>query len=803
VRPIARPAAVASISAGTLAFEILLVRIFAIEYFYHFAYMAVGVAMLGFGVTGTAYALLRQASQPNIPRVFLWSTGLTAAALVLIPTLVQIIPVDPTQLAWDHSQWLKLAIVYLLLAVPFSLSALTVLTALTLAGDRPGYIYGASFLGSGVGAVASLASLWLLSPERALACPALLASFGFALAASTARRARIAASLMVGMALLTPTVSPWQLKVSPYKGLPQVEAYPDARRVAQRSNPLGWTVAVDAPAFRFAPGLSLKFDGQFPQQTALFVDGAIAGAVPASGTEAEAAIVLDWLPTSLPYALGPTRQVLILGSAGGLEVRNALAHGVRHTTAVEMNPDLVDLSQTAQLNGAEREGRLSWVVGDARSYLAAARGSFDLIVLPPAGSFGTATAGVHGLDEDFLHTIEAYSQYLQRLTEHGTLAITRWITVPPRSSIRVILTAAEALRRLRPESLATGLVVARSWGTATILVRPGGFTEREIETLGDWAAQRLFDLDWYPGLNGPVTQYNYLEEPTLFRAAVAAIEGSSSSEQFIADYPFDVAPVGDAQPYPHRFLRIGSLLTLIRSDRGNWLPFAEWGQIAVVATLVQSVLLAGLLMLVPAAFKGEARPGTGWLLLVTYFGAIGVSYLAAEIAAIQQLSLLLGHPVYAVTVVLTAFLVSSGVGSIYSDRWAQSHGWRVCTALTMLLVVLGMTQLSLIHLLQPAKLALRAAAGAVLIVPLAFLMGAPFPIGLRALAHEQRSRVAWAWAANGFASVVTAPLAALTALELGSPSLLLLAATAYAVAALASRSAARGLAGASDPREYQ
>ncbi|UCG85288.1 MAG: hypothetical protein JSW71_15295 [Gemmatimonadota bacterium] len=790
MRQIARPLAVAFISAGSLAFELLLVRLFAIEHFYHFAYMAVGVAMLGFGVTGTVVALAGQVSHTVTLRLFLWSSGAAAAAFVLVPFAVQATSVDPTQLAWDLNQWLKLAAVYLLLALPFSLSAVTILTGLTLAAARPGYIYGASFLGSGVGAVACVVSLWFLSPVRALALPALLASFGFAVAALTverAHRARMMALAMMGAALLTLAVSPWRLTISPYKGLPQVEAYPDAQRVAEQSSPLGWTVAVAAPAFRFAPGLSLGFNGAFPQQTALFVDGAIAGAVPEVGSDAETSAVLDWLPTSLPYSLGPAERVLIVGSAGGLEVYNALAHGATHTTAVELNPDLVALSRTGRLMSAERDGRLVWVIGDARGYVARTRQSFDVIVLPPAGSLGSATAGVYGLAEDFLHTIEAYGEYLNRLTEDGTLAITRWTSLPPRSSIRVILTAAEALRRLKPESVATGLVVARSWGTATVLVRPAGFTESEIESLRAWAAKRLFDLDWYPGLSEPAIRYNYLEEPTLFLAVDAAVRGPNSSRRFSADYAFDVAPVSDAQPYPHRFLRISSLVSLLSSDRGSWLPFAEWGQIALVATLVQSVLLAGLLMLVPAAFIRDVRSGTGWLLLVTYFGTIGMAYLAAEIAAIQQLSLLLGHPVYAVAIVLTGFLASSGVGSICSDRWAQSTTWKVCTGLTVLLVVLAFTLLSVVHMLQPIHLALRAAAGVILIVPLAFLMGAPFPMGIRSLTGRQRSGVAWAWAANGFMSVVTAPLAALMALELGSPALLLLAATAYAVAAVIGR----------------
>jgi hypothetical protein len=763
-----------------------LVRIFAIEHFYHFAYMSVGVAMLGFGVAGTGLAVWSRFNPTSTQRLFVWSSGLTAVALILTPAFAHQISVDPTQLLWDPGQWPALGLMYLLLALPFCLGALTVLSALTMA-ERPGYTYGAAFLGSGLGATVCIASLWLITPESALALPAVLAALGFmmaVMAGTTTRSAMAPPGITIAVSVLILLTAPWQLTVSPYKALPQVEAYPAAQRMMERSSPLGWTVAVETPAFRFAPGLSLAFGGTVPSQTAVFVDGALAGAVPSSPHNPAESEFLNWLPTSLPYAMGLPQHVLVVGSAAGTETRNALAHAVPRITAIELNPDLVALSRTDALVRAEREGRLDWVIGDARSYLSRTRRTFDLIVLPPAGSFGTSAAGVHGLAEDFLHTSDAYSQYLRRLSSTGTLAITRWTSLPLRQTIRVILTAVEALRRVEPQAVENGLVVARSWGTATVLVKPAGFTVGEIERLRDWAGERLFDLDWHPGLNDPATKYNYLEEPTPYLAAAAAVRGKATSELFAASYSFDVAPVGDAQPYPHHFLRLGSLASLLGSDRGSWLPFAEWGQIALVATLAQSVLLAALLMLLPAAFTFRSGHGGGWIRLSLYFGAIGLAYLSAEIAAIQQLSLLLGHPVYAVSLVLTAVLVCSGFGSIYSDRVAVPNTGKTNLALMVLLAALGLGLLNVVHLLQPFPLAVRMVAAGVAIAPAAFLMGLPFPLGLRSLADDGRSGIAWAWAANGFAAAVAAPLAALIALELGSPMLFFIDAAGYRTAAL-------------------
>ncbi|UCF20274.1 MAG: hypothetical protein JSU87_02380 [Gemmatimonadota bacterium] len=787
-----RPLAIALISASTLSYEILLVRIFAIEQFHHFAYMAIGVAMLGFGASGTLLALAGRRPEAQLERWYSRSALATPLALIASATLVHLVPLDATQLLWDSGQWPRLAAVYLLLALPFGVGSLLILLSLTLEPERAGTLYGASFLGAGLGTALAVAVLWLALPNRALAAPALVAALG-ALAAQSGVKIRYkAAAWAIILFAAAVYVKPlWRLQMIPYKGLPQVEAYPQARRIAERSSPLGWVVAVEADAFRHAPGLSLAFRGTFPRQAALFVDGEVAGAASDWGGNSTARALLDWLPTAMPYALGKPEGVLVLGAGDGMEVWSALAHGADRVVASELNPQLVELGAWSTDASPVRGGPapVDWVIGDARAYVARSEERFELITLGAGHGLGAAAAGVHALNEDFLHTVEAYVSYLEHLTDNGVLSITRWLTVPPRSNVRVILTVAEALRRAAPAALADGMVVARSWATSTVLVKPSGFAPEEVAKLKSWAELRRFDLDWYPGTGQHETQFNVLDEPTLFEAMSAAVAGTDSISAFVAAYPFHVAVATDSRPYPHHFLRARSLLGFLRGNRGAMLPFAEWGYVALVATLAQSVLFAAVLMLVPAALRAGEMGRGGWWLVVVYFASIGFAYLAAEVAAIQQLNLLLGHPVYAVAAVLSAFLVCSGIGSIWSDRRPARSGWHAGVVIALLLSIYAALLLFLIHQLQPLHLAIRALTATLVLAPLAFLMGLPFPLGLRVLTGE--GAVAWAWAANGFASVVATPLAALIALDAGSPVLFLLAAAAYAGAGLTLRRAAR------------
>ncbi|MGH7526194.1 MAG: methyltransferase domain-containing protein, partial [Gemmatimonadales bacterium] len=394
-----RVLAVALLSAATLGYEILLVRVFAIEHFHHFAYMAIGVAMLGIGAAGTFLALApprdAAAGERWLPR----AATLTALTLLASPALAHGVALDATRLTWDPGQWSRLAGVYALLALPFALGAVAVLLALSLERARPGRLYGASFIGSGAGAALAVAALWILPPDRALALAAPVAG-GAALILVRSPLSLAATGLAV-VALARPL---WRIVVTPYKGLPQVEAYPEARRVAERTSPVGWVVAVRAPAFRFAPGLSLAYSGAFPDQTALFSDGALTGALSHWTRNPSAKEMLDWLPTALPYVLPRRERVLVVGAGGGTEVWNAAGHGARRVVALELSPDLVELARRAAPPPGTGFARVEWVTGDARSYLERSPHRFDPVTLGPSGGLGSSAAGVHALSEDFLHT---------------------------------------------------------------------------------------------------------------------------------------------------------------------------------------------------------------------------------------------------------------------------------------------------------------------------------------------------------------------------------------------------------------
>lgn len=798
-----RPASVLLVSAASLAFEILWLRLFAIAEYHHFAYMAVAVALLGIGASGTALALLAERIRGREAPVYATSAIALPISLLAGPVVVGLLPFEPTQIVFDRSQWLVVGAVVLALAAPFFLAGACVALALQHEPERSSALYGASLLGSGLGAVGTLAILVLLPPQHAPAIAALAAVAGAALALGRdADRAAVAGvsllAVVAGVAVMRP---PWEIPITAFKGLPQARAYPGAVERARAWDPTGWVAAVEAPAFRYAPGLSLAFRGALPPQVGLFLDGELVGAVSRWEGEPEELEFVRWLPSAAAYAMGRREQVLAVAAGGGVEILSALAHGAPKITAVELSPGVVRLADEVVDRLSAPYGRpgVRAVVGDARLYLDRSGETFDLIQFGPSGTFAGA-ASLHALDVDYLNTVEAYGAALSRLRPHGVLAITRWLRLPPRDDVRVIATVAAALRSLGYEDVGSRLAVLRSWGSVVVLVKPDRFTDADAAALRAFAETRLFDLDWLAGhdLSG-VPRFNVLEPRVQARAARAVSEGGEVAESFFREYPFHVRPATDARPFFSHFLRARQALWLLRRPPAEWAPYAEWGYLAVLATLAQSVLLAAAFLLVPAwvvrrrAASGGARvevaarapaPAFGarsWS--VFYFGGLGLGYLFVEMAFIQRLQLWLGHPVYAVAATLSAFLLFSGVGSLWYQRRVLPRAWWAAGVVAVMLLVYAWIFRDPGGLTAALPTGVLAAIAGIAVFPLATVMGIPFPAGLRQI--EGPAAIAWAWAVNGFASVVAAPLATLLSLEAGMFTVLLGGAVSYGVASLA------------------
>jgi hypothetical protein len=789
--------AVSLVSAAALAYEILLTRLFAIIQWHHFAYMMISVALLGYGAAGTMVTLLRPQLESRFVLAFAAAAAAFGASAMACFLLAQALPFNALEFLWDLWQPLWLLAIYLLLLVPFFFAAVCVCLAFTRYAAQARRVYTFDLVGAAFGSLGVILALFALRPATVLACVAALGAIAAALFWLTAgARPRGAALLPLALAVAalvaaqTPT---GQLRISQYKSLSKALEVMGARVLAERSSPLGQVSVVESKAvpFRYAPGLSLNAPQPPPDQLGLFTDGEGFSALNRYDGSRETLVYLDYLTSALPYHLTSEPRVLVLGAGAGTDVLQALYHGAATVDAVELNPQMADLVERefGEFSGRpySRPG-VHLHIAEARGFAAASRDHFDVIQLGLLDAFGASAAGLYALNESYLYTVEALQRYLMRLRPGGYLAITRWVDLPPRDTLKLFATAVVALEKGGVRDPGARLAMIRNWNTGTLIVKNGELTPQDVARLREFCRSRGFDLVWHPGMRaGDADTFNRLQQPYFHEGAVALLGGQRAD--FIERYKFNIAPATDDRPYFFHFFRWKALPELLQlRDRGG-LPLLDWGYPLLIATLVQALVLAAALILLPLARLRSpgARIGAGvrWR-TAAYFAALGTGFMFVEIAFIQKFILFLSHPLYAVAVVLFAFMLFAGLGSLLSQRLAKEVAPGIVllvppiAAIALLCGVYLIWLPEVINALIALPDAARIAITVLLILPLGLSMGMPFALGLEALGARTPALVPWAWGINACASVAGAVLASVLAIHAGFNAVLIVAVVLYA-----------------------
>jgi len=790
---------VALISAAALAYEILLMRLLSIIHWHHFTYMIISVALLGYGASGTFLSLSQNRLKGRFSSAFIVNAVMFGLTSVSCFALAQSLPFNALEVLWDSRQPLWLLCIYLLLFIPFFCAANCICLCFSEFPQHMNRVYCFDLLGAGLGGLLAIALLFLLLPAAALCVVAqlgLLAALVAMIELRTGTRAW-KLSLLLVLAALVASSHGLPLNLSQFKGLKQALSVQGASEVDQRSSPLGLLTTVESPAvpYRHAPGLSLNAPGEPPAQLAVFTDGDGMTVITANTGPPQALDYLDKVTSALPYHLleptstGRAPAVLVLGAGGGADVLQALHLGASRVDAVEVNAQLIGLvrQEFGEFSGfLYDDPRVTVHFAEARGFVSAKRRQWNLIQIALLDSFGASAAGLHALGENYLYTVEAFQEYLRKLRPGGILATTRWIKLPPRDGLKMLATAAVALEESGIENPGNHLVMIRGWNTSTLLARNEAFSNDDIERIRTFCRERWFDLVTYPGINESETnQYNILRQAWFYQASQSLLD--ERREAFFKAYKFDIRPATDDRPYFFHLLKWRSLPEILSLRGQGGLPLLEQGYLILIVTLLQAVLASLVLILLPLLIKTSSghQEARGLWRVFGYFLAIGFAFILIEIAFIQKFILFLSHPLYAVAVVLSSFLLFAGLGSAVSGKWN--------TQARILRIVLGIAVLAMLYifLLPPLFQQLislpdivKIIISAVLIAPLAFLMGMPFPLGLSRVAQMFPERVPWAWGINGCASVMGAVLATLMAVHAGFQLVVITALLLYFLAAV-------------------
>jgi hypothetical protein len=491
-------------------------------------------------------------------------------------------------------------------------------------------------------------------------------------------------------------------------------------------------------------------------------------------------------PPALANVLRPHGEFAIIGPGGGVDVLRAVANGSPSVTGIEINPIIANTimrgryADYAQHLYERPEVHLH--VTDGRSYLRSTPQNFDVVQMTLVDTWASTAAGAFALSENNLYTVEAFREYFEHLKPDGMIAITRWEFREPREALRVVAVAIQALQSLGVANPARNFIVASQ----------GPLNEDGIPVVV-LAKKSAFTLEEVSAVRAHFVQYSDLVPLYLPSEARANPFGdliaSNNAYGFAKSYTYNVAPVNDNAPFFFFTLKAGQILGRDGIHRGiDWK--VNLGVLVLLLVLAISLAAVVGFLILPLALQGGRQSP----LPVLYFVAVGLGYILVEIAFIQRFVLFLGHPTYALTVVIFLLMLSSGAGSLFSRRWLRRTEM-VWMPLALVVAALVADVFFLPHALAAwvgLRFSYRLLVSGALLAPLGFVMGMPFPTGLRALgaasdlisATTADNAVEWAWAMNAAASVLGSVLAMVIAIRFGLNVTLACGVAAYLLALL-------------------
>ncbi|OLE57146.1 MAG: hypothetical protein AUG13_05485 [Chloroflexi bacterium 13_1_20CM_2_59_7] len=760
-------------SFAALLLELALTRLFSVVLFYHFAFLAISIALLGLGAGGVfAYLGKNWLARFETRRLVARLCNLNA---LIVPIVLVVVLRIPVSLELSKANFLRLTALYMASAVPFFVTGLEFSIVFARESANIPRLYGADLTGGALACLAIVPLLnWLGGPNTVLFAGLVMALAGGVWAVSVAVRKSAAGRVVFLLVLMAVNYSGRLFDIVYAKGGFRDAAWVEFAR---------WNAISRVEVDHQGNAKAIVIDAD--------ASTAIMNSDPKQWQDSEWRKDLMSAPPALANVLRPRGEFAIIGPGGGVDVLRAVANGSPSVTGIEINPIIANTIMRGRYADYAyhlyERPEVQIHVTDGRSFIRNSKERFDVVQMTLVDTWASTAAGAFALSENSLYTVEAFREYFEHLKPDGMIAITRWEFQQPREALRVVSVAMEALHELGVADTRANFIVVSEGDLdedgipVVVLAKKTPFTPEEENAV-------QAHLDSYPALVALYLPSDPEDNP------FSALIGRNDPYAFARGYPYNISPVYDNAPFFFFTLKLGQILHQESLQQGiDWkvnLGVAVLGMVLIISLVAVLAFLV-----IPLAVGGGRRQERATRLL--YFVAVGLGYILVEIAFIQRFVLFLGHPTYALTVVVFLLLLSSGAGSLASRKFLAE------TRRTWLPLVLIVAALSLYVFILPGLLNLlvglpfvaKLLVSAVLLVPLGFAMGMPFPTGLRVLAsvpapefppaqkdEANQNAVEWAWAMNAASSVLGSVLAMVIAIQFGLNVTLACGAVAYLLA---------------------
>jgi hypothetical protein len=798
------------ITLATLAYQLLLTRIFSVTMYYHFAFVAISVTMFGMSV-GALIVYLRPESfaSPLLDRQL--SRAALAFALTVVASFLAHLwlPFRPELSVAGVS---SVVLTYAILSIPFTCSGIVVALALTRYPRQVSALYATDLAGAAVGCALLGPMLRVTDGPTAIVATAALAALGAVLFATrdrsgfrlqaddspgpaatrTIRVVSLAVASLLAAFAVAHTVAVW--RDAPWLRLVWVKGQYEARPLVERWNPFSRIRVIGDPARTIRPS-GWGFSTTLPPSLAarelhLDIDSYAGTELTAFDGDPATVAHLKYDVTNVVHYLRPSSDVVVVGTGGGRDILSALVFDQQRVTGVEINPSILELvnGRFGDFTGhLDRDPRVRFVNDEARSYLARMTAPTDIIQISLIDTWAATASGAFVLTENSLYTLEAWTRFLERLSPRGMLSVSRWYYADrPGEVYRSAVLAMAALQRIGASRPQDHFAIVRARpaaaadapdGIGTILVSREPLTPADLATLESVATRLKFDIVQSPR--------------TSIDETFAAIASADRLPALLDAYPLDISAPTDDSPFFFHMLRLRDVFNLDRWQDQGIVSF-NMKAVGVLGVLLATVLMMTAACIVFPLILTRRRVGLdGAAPYLLYFGAIGMGFMLIEISQLQRLTIFLGHPAYSLSVVLFSLLVSSGLGSLSTGRVTDALSAtrrRLILTLAILLAFGLLTPLVTRHF-ESSSTPIRIGLAIAILCPIGFCMGMAFPLGMRLALQRAPLLAPWFWGVNGATSVCASVLAVVIAIGAGISAAFWTGTVCYgvALAALAKR----------------
>ncbi|MDQ2776473.1 MAG: hypothetical protein M3Y57_16390 [Acidobacteriota bacterium] len=761
---------VAATSLATLLLELALTRVFSVIYYYHFAFLAISIALFGLGAGGVLSYVVASLRGSLFNKL-----GMLAAANAVAIVLCLCFLLNQT----GEMTTLDLMTAYFVAAIPFLFSGtiLSLVVAETI--QRVDRVYFFDLIGAAAGCAVLVALLdWIGGPNTIIVAAVLFAvsaAIWFHLGRAT--RGRV---LCVVLGLLLVGLITWNAKS------PVIDVkYAKGQRIANE----------EFVAWNSFSRIALKQEGNMKS---IVIDADAATGVADfdfNHLSHKDRFDLTYAGPGFPYILRPAAKTLVIGPGGGWDVSRALASGSKDVTGVEINPIIAQTIMRKRFpqysNRLYFRPEVKIVIEDGRSFVRRSNDRYQVLQATLVDTWASTAAGAFALSENNLYTTNAFLDYLKHLTDDGVMAFTRWGFAPPRESLRVVSLADSALKQLGQNDPARNVMVVREhlqqlkqWGAQdTILVSRTPFTSSDIARIQQATKIAGMELVYFPGTTLKTAFRDLLLAPDLNR--------------FYDSYVFDVRPVSDDRPFFFYTVQPRDLWQYFWHASHATADYKVNSALPLLFGLVAISIVATLIILAlpPLILRSRLPRAPGSIRALLFFLFIGAGYILIQVALIQKFVLFLGHPTYALTVIIFSMLISSGAGSWTSKHLIRGEIKRLSRVLMIIaaaIVVLSAVLTPIVESGVALPFAVRVLCAVALISPVGFAMGMPFPTGLSMLEKIMPASVRWAWAINAASSVMGSAMAMFLAIYLGLQMTLVIGGIFYVAAWLSAANSPLG-----------